>query len=66
MEEPLNLLVETLEMRGLSLEEMALVATLSHPLAILDMAEWVLNHPGAAMQEMIKEKIRLIKQYELD
>ena len=66
MEEPLQILRDALEICGLSLERIILVsAGLEHPEAILDMADWVADNPKASWSEMMKEKVRLIEQYEL-
>ena len=64
MEEPLQILRDALEMVGLELDQIILVAAgIEHPMAILDMAEWVVDHPKATWQEMMKEKTRLIEKY---
>ena len=64
MEEPLQILRDALEMVGLELDQIILVAAgIEHPMAILDMAEWVVDHPKATLQEMMKEKTRLIEKY---
>ena len=64
MEEPLQILRDALEMVGLELDQIILVAAgIEHPMAILDMAEWVVDHPKATWQEMMKEKTLLIEKY---
>ena len=64
MEEPLQILRDALELAGLELDEIILVAAgISHPMAILDMADWVVDHPKATWQELMKEKVRLIEKY---
>ena len=64
MEEPLQILRDALEMHGLELDEIILVAAgIEHPMAILDMADWVADHPKATMQELIAEGNRLIEKY---
>lgn len=64
MEEPLQILRDALEMHGLELDKIVLVAAgIEHPMAILDMAEWVADHPKATWQELMKEKVRLIEKY---
>ena len=64
MEEPLQILRDALEMVGLELDQIFLVAAgIEHPMAILDMAEWVVDHPKATWQEMMKEKTHLIEKY---
>lgn len=66
MENPLHILRDAFLMQGLTIDEMLpLVSGLTQPTAILDMAEWVVEHPKASRKEIIHEKIRLIKQYEL-
>lgn len=64
MENPLQILRDALEMVGLELDQIILVAAgIEHPMAILDMAEWVVDHPKATWQEMMKEKTLLIEKY---
>lgn len=64
MDNPMQILRDALEMRGLEWNELVLVmAGVSHPEAQLDLAEWVAEHPQATKQDMIAEGNRLIKQY---
>ena len=64
MEEPLQILRDALEMVGLELDQIILVAAgIEHPMAILDMADWVVDHPKATTQEIIAEGNRLIEKY---
>ena len=64
MENPLQILRDALEMRGLEWDEIVQVAAgLEHPMAILDMADWVVEHPTSTVQEMIAEGNRLIDKY---
>lgn len=64
MENPLQILRDALELRGLTFDEIILVAAgLEHPLAILDMTDWVVDHPEATWQELINESTRLIEKY---
>ena len=66
MENPLQILRDALEMVGLELDDIILVAAgIDHPMAILDMAEWVADHPKATWSEIMKEKTRLIRKYML-
>ena len=64
MENPLQILRDALELHGLDFDDIVMVsAGLEHPMAILDMADWVVDHPEATMQEMISEGNRLIEKY---
>ena len=64
MENPLQILRDALEMHGLEWDEIVLVmAGIEHPMAILDMADWVADHPKATKQELIAQGNRLIEQY---
>ena len=66
MENPLQILRDALELIGLEWDRIILVmAGISHPMAILDMADWVAEHPKAAWQELMKEKVRLIEKYQM-
>ena len=66
MENPLRILRDALEMRGMEWDDILLVmAGIEHPMAILDMADWVADNPKATKQEMIAEGNRLIKKYQL-
>lgn len=66
MENPLQILIDALELIGLPLDKIILVtAGIDHPMAILDMAEWVADHPKATWSEIMKEKTRLIRKYML-
>lgn len=66
MENPLQILRDALEMVGLEWDEIVeVMAGISHPMAILDMADWVADNPNATKQEMIAEGNRLIRQYHL-
>jgi hypothetical protein len=66
MENPLQILRDALELIGLKWDDIVLVmAGIEHPMAILDMADWVADHPKATWQEMMGEETRLIKQYQL-
>lgn len=61
---PLQILRDALEMRGMDLEHIILVAAgLEHPLSMLDMADWVVDHPQATWQELMAKKGALIKKY---
>lgn len=65
MEDPRQILRDALEMHGLVWDEIVMVmAGIEHPMAILDMADWVVDHPTATMQELIAQGNRLIKQYQ--
>ena len=65
MEEPRQILRDALELHGLSWDEIVMVmAGIEHPMAILDMADWVADHPDATKQELIAQGNRLIKQYQ--
>lgn len=64
MENPLQILRDALELHGLEWDEIVQVmAGIEHPMAILDMADWVVDHPKATMQELIAEGNRLIEKY---
>ena len=64
MEEPLQILRDALELYGLELDDIILIAAgLEHPMAILDMADYVADHPNVTWHELMKEKTRLIKKY---
>ena len=64
MEEPIQILVDALAACGWEWDKIVLItAGISHPLGILDMAEWVAYHPKATWQELMKEKVRLIEKY---
>lgn len=64
MGSPLQRLWEALEAQGLNTEERILViAGLDHPLALQEMADWVVDHPKATWQELMTEVGRLIKKY---
>ena len=64
MENPLQILRDALELIGMDWDRILLVmAGISHPMAALDMADWVADHPEATWQELMKEKTRLIKKY---
>ena len=66
MENPLQILRDALELHGLEWDEIVQVmAGISHPMAILDMADWVADHPKATKQELIAEGNRLIKKHQL-
>ena len=65
MEEPLQILFDELAEHELDWDKMVLVAAgVSDPMAILDLAEWLALHRKATWQEMMKEKVRLIKKYQ--
>lgn len=65
-EDPMQILFDELAEHGLSWDDQVLVtAGISDPMAILDFAEWLANHRGVSMQEMIAEGNRLIKEYQL-
>ena len=67
MEEPLQILRDALELHGLPLEKIILVAAgLEQPEAILDMADWIADNPKAKWAAIMREKVRLIEMYELD
>lgn len=64
MENPLLILMDALEQHGLEWDKIVLVmAGIEHPMAILDMADWVVDNPKATMQELIAQGNRLIEQY---
>ena len=64
MENPLQILRDALEMHGLEWDEIVLVmAGIEDPMAILDMADWVADHPKATVQEMITQGNLLIEKY---
>lgn len=66
MENPLQILRDALELIGLEWEEIVLVmAGISHPMAILDMADWVADHPKATLEELEEEGTLLIEKYQL-
>ena len=66
MENPLQILRDALEIIGLKWDDIVMVmAGISHPMAILDMADWVADHPEATRQELMEEKVRLIKKYQM-
>ena len=66
MENPLQILRDALELHGLEWDEIVQVmGGIEHPMAILDMADWVVDHPKATMQELIAQGSRLIEQYQL-
>ena len=65
MDNPLQILRDALELRGLNWDDMILVmAGIEHPEEPLDMAEWVVDNPTATGEEMMAEKIRLIIKYQ--
>ena len=52
------------QMREMKWKDILLVtAGISHPMAILDMADWLADHPNATLQKTMKEKVRLIEKY---
>ena len=64
MENPLQILRDALELSGWELDDIILIAAgIEHPMAILDMADWVVDHPKATWQELMHEKTHLIEQY---
>ena len=64
MEEPLQILRDALELSGWEFDDIVLImAGIEHPMAILDMADWVVDHPNATKQELITEGSRLIEKY---
>jgi hypothetical protein len=64
MENPLQILRDALELSGWELDDIILIAAgIEHPMAILDMADWVVDHPKATWQEIMREKTRLIEKY---
>ena len=64
MEEPLQILRDALELSGWELDDIIMIAAgIEHPMAILDMADWVVDHPKATWQELMHEKVRLIEKY---
>ena len=66
MENPLQILRDALEIIGLDWEEMLLVmAGISHPMAILDMAEWVAEHPEATLEDLMEIGTTLVEQYQV-
>lgn len=65
MEEPLQILFDELAEHGLNWDEMAQVAAgINHPMAILDLAEWLALHRPAAMDQIIAKGNQLIKKYQ--
>ena len=64
MENPLQILRDALELSGWELDDIIMIAAgISHPMAALDMADWVADHPEATWQELMHEKVRLIEKY---
>ena len=64
MEEPSQILVDALSMCGWEWDEIILItAGISHPMGILDMAEYVADHPNATWKDLMQEKTRLIYEY---
>ena len=64
MENPLQILRDALELSGWELDDIIMIAAgIEHPMAILDMADWVVDHPNATKQELIAEGNRLIEKY---
>ena len=67
MENPLQILRDALEIIGLDWEEIVLVmAGISHPMAILDMAEWVADHPEATLEDLMEIGTVLVEQYQME
>ena len=66
MENPLQILRDALELCGWEFDDIVLImAGIEHPMAILDMAEYVADHPNATKQELITKGNLLIKKYML-
>ena len=64
MENPLQILRDALELSGWELDDIIMIAAgIEHPMAILDMADWVVDHPNATKQELIAQGNRLIEKY---
>ena len=64
MENPLQILRDALELSGWEWDDIILIAAgIEHPMAILDMADWVVDHPNATKQELIAQGNRLIEKY---
>ena len=65
MEEPLQILFDELAAHDLNWDQRVLVAAgVSHPIAILDLAEWLALHRKATWQEIMRIKIQLIEKYQ--
>ena len=66
MENPLQILRDALELSGWEFDDIVLImGGIEHPMAILDMADWVVDHPKATKQELIAQGSRLIEHYQL-
>ena len=66
MDNPTLILVDALTAKGLSWDDIVLVsAGISYPEVSLDMAEWIIAHPEATWQEMMQEKTRVYKKYQI-
>ena len=66
MENPLQILRDALELHGLTWDEtIQVMAGISHPEAILDMADWVVDHPRATVEGMYEQGNLLIKKYQI-
>ena len=64
MENPLQILRDALELSGWEFDDIVFItAGIDHPMAILDMADWVVDHPNATKQELIAEGNQLIEKY---
>ena len=66
MKNHLQILRDALELCGWEFDDIILImAGIEHPMAILDMADWVVDHPNATKQELITKGNLLIEEYML-
>ena len=66
MEEPLQILFDELAEHDLDWDQQILVsAGVCHPMAILDLAEWLALHRKATWKEIMKEKVLLMEKYQV-
>ena len=66
MENPLQILRDALELLGLEFDDIVLImAGISDPMAILDMAEWIADHPEATLEDLMEIGTTLVEQYQL-
>lgn len=62
MDKPLWILLDALEEHGLSWEETKQIAApITEDEDMLDLAEWIAQHPEATLQEIRKEMHRLLE-----
>ena len=65
-EDILQILFDELATHDLSWEDRAMVAAgVSHPMAILDLAEWLALHKEATLEEMLEVSTGLVLQYQM-